>query len=941
MNFDGISDPNDVEVILQIGALSSRGAGANENPNIILERRLFPPENGASDPRNPANLSEIGRLASITLDASDRARLQNAAYLRLLVVREGNTDDFSGRVILAPPIVWGSFWRPIVVYGDEITPVQTPDGSAVSAAVNVSESIDLSLERAFPHIINRLNSTQGRNRVLEISWGSPPSTVVLPAGTGPGADGRIPAVPLASYRSLSFFVRRPIAENPANQTALDSAALRFILARGPASLGRPGETAIDVSIPLTDFGAAGTAPGEWARVDIYYRGANPRVEVGGVQVFNPFNSPVNVNAASFNAAGSGFGQGIDETQASYTAFFLEPGNMPLPAGNMAVDEIILEDPVPSYRLNAGASVEWTRPGVLVRFGDQAALADLSFQAAVETGAEGNPFEDDYRNGSIGMSGRTLTEFSLFGFRISGMYAYSLHASDAVDGGAEHTWAAGHTVSRFFGPLFIQDAFENAPADRTRSHRASIVLNTRIRSNLSGEAIYEDQRLRRRWQAGTGGRLAPQAPLYMFLDTAAGISERLEGSLELGNYAESWVNSAELLALDSGAGAENRDLVGSFRTRLATLPLGVEVYFRGSSSYSQLSNISHSSSLARLDVPLQPAGRNFRLLFRGEREYRRELFGREYFTASADFRHDAELWTDSVNDAVPLMFTLPFHSLFDPGMRDLMGEFADAGRSDYLQPHSSLFADRFELSLLTSGNYGLSSFFLPNRIQFRISRILEQRLDTPRDTLNVGALLGFSSVNMFGAMGARPIFNFYMGDEFSHSLEGAVSFPHGEPVGWNIRAVQNAFFFGFSGAELSFSNTLTVSSPARFGEGNRWTDVLTVAWTSPMESTLLGTLYAAFIGRAQGRNSWIPVGNLAQYDYELFRRNILEFIFERIPDIIDGDYNRFSLAVGHESIVRIFGRMNLSTFARLDFSQDNNTRIFSFLATIGTTLNLMF
>ena len=935
MNFsENLHDADDIQVILQIGALASRDTGGFENPNLTLERRLFPPGPGVLlYPGTGGTLDTSARIASFDLDDSERARLQNAAYLRLLIIRPESSNaagDLQGRVILAPPIVWGSFWRPVVVAAaDNGDGIDINSTRTTGNKVNVVEEIDFSLERTYPGIINRLNSA-GRNRVLSLSWHG-----FSGANTGPGVDGRLPAIPLSNYRSLSFFLRRPQAAFPADQDALDDATLRFIIARGPSSVNRANEIALEASIPLAAF--SGVAPGEWARVDLQYRGTAQRVLVGGAPVSGASVIYRN-SAANFNG-----GHGMEGVMASYAAFFLVPGNYDIPAGNMALDEIILEDSIPSYRLNSGASVEWAHPGVVLRIREQAILSNLSFQAALESAAEGNPFEDEgngdfangsFANGSFGMSGRTVAAFSLFGFRISGNYSYTLNAAHGTETG--HTWAAGHSVSRSFGPFFIQDSFENAPDDRTMKHRVAIALRTRIRGNIYGEAVYEDSRLRRRWQAGTGGRLAREFPLYLFVDTQAGINERLAGSeLELGNYAETWLNSFDFLLPDSGAGSESRDARGSFRARLGTSPLGTEFYFRGTSSFSRLRETSQSTSLARLDFPFNPAGRNFRLLFRSEREYRRELFGESF-----DFHHDGEIWAESLADAMPLMLFTPFRSLFDPNMGNYMNEFASAGTSPALEPNSSLFADRIEFTLLSSGNYGVSSLFLPNRVSFRLSRILEQRLDTPRDSLNLGAVLGFSAVNMFGAMGAVPLFSFYQGDEFSHALETTLSFPKGEAAAWSIRATQNAFFFGFTGAELSFSNTLTMNSSARAGEGIRVTDILTMALTSPRENTLLGTLYAAFARRAREQDSWIA-SNLAQYEYELLGRQTLEFVFERVPNAIDGDYNRFSFAVGHESIVRIFGRLNLSAFGRLNFSQDANTRIFSFFGTIGTTLHLMF
>ena len=93
--------------------------------------------------------------------------------------------------------------------------------------------------------------------------------------------------------------------------------------------------------------------------------------------------------------------------------------------------------------------------------------------------------------------------------------------------------------------------------------------------------------------------------------------------------------------------------------------------------------------------------------------------------------------------------------------------------------------------------------------------------------------------------------------------------------------------------------------------------------------------------ARDQNSWLTLANLAESEYELFRRESLEFIFEKVPDAGSGDYNRFSFIIGHESMVRIFGKLNLSVFAKLKMSEDYGTGTFTFLGTIGTSLNLMF
>ena len=93
--------------------------------------------------------------------------------------------------------------------------------------------------------------------------------------------------------------------------------------------------------------------------------------------------------------------------------------------------------------------------------------------------------------------------------------------------------------------------------------------------------------------------------------------------------------------------------------------------------------------------------------------------------------------------------------------------------------------------------------------------------------------------------------------------------------------------------------------------------------------------------ARTQSSWLGLANLAEAEYSLFRRESLEFVYESIPAASGESNVRFSLAIGHESMVRIFGRMTLSTFAKLRISNDFNTQNFSFLGSIGATLNLMF
>ena len=932
MNFSRTPLAGEITVIFQMGALADKDSGNPENPNLIMQKQIYMP--GLKEDSNPDIFDHDIRIATIQMDDTDRSKLQGAKYLRILILWDdiGTNGSLNGRLVLMPPIVRGANWRPVIAKGNEIRAARNfitgePEVKAV-------EEPDLALGLKYSGMISRLHSESGRQRILEISWNGPGA--FSNDGAGPGADGRLPSIPLLNYSSLSFFIRRPLAaantgktETHPDQVLLNSGTLRFIIGSGPDSLKNSGEIALMADVPLEALRDTGAGPGEWTRVDIKYRGSSRQLLINGDPVPGALVT-YNSSAAAKNSGGNAENTEQGSWNSSYAAFLLipDPGN-PFPDGNVAIDEIFLEDPVPSYRLNNGASVEWTRPGSILKIRDKTVISDVYLQSAIETGAQGNPFDEE-KDGHFGMNGRGRAEISILGARLTGNYSYSLSSSQNEETG--YTWTAGHSLSRSFGPLSIRESFDNAPADRTMNHRLALSLNARIRGDLSWETVYESEMLRRRWYLGSSGKPSEKLPLNFSADASAVMNVKSDPEEnKLFNYGAAWINSFGYLLPDSGSDAENREILMNFRAGLETMPVGSEVFFRLDSLYSSPDDISQAGSLLRLDLPINPGGSNIRLNFRMEREYRRNVFA-----TKAGFLNDWQNWADSFSDAASIMFSLPFYSLFAPNQDSRMDKFGSINSINIAQ-----FADRYELSLQKAQAYGLSSFFLPRRFTFRTGRLLERKLETPRDTLSFGTGLGFSSINMFGAMGAAPLFGFYQNDEFSHSLDAQLSFPKNEKVSWGIRSDQAMSFHALSGSELALNNTLTINSSSRIGEGSRWTNNLLATWIVPMESSLLGRAYDFLIGMAGRQASWLTLANIAKLEYDLLRMETLEFVMERVPSVSEGDYFRFSVVAGHESVVRIFGKLNLSVFAKIKLSEDFNTNILSFLGTIGTSLYLMF
>jgi hypothetical protein len=932
-DFDQTLAENNLKVIFQAGSLLEENSLPLENPNLVMEEII--PFFNPSDPSDPHYKPfGNGAVASIPLNDEDRRKLKNATYLRLLIYLKSGSVPLSGRVLLAPPIVMGAGFRPVTVDGNGIKLASDPSPPPLPSSVWVTETLDdFNLSSRYGDLIDKLHGEGGKNqRVLELSWED------LSSSQGVGADGRVGAIPLDNYRSLSFFVRRPKAKSAADQLDLNKATLCFILGRGPGSFNNPRETALKAEIPLAAFDTAGITAGNWTKVTIRYRGKNKGVFLDDTRVAEVEYRPEVYGAAS-NADSLAGGQ------SSYMAFLLLPGTADLPDGTMALDEVILEEASPSYRLNAGGTAEWRKPGAILELGNTEVLSDFFISTALETGAKGDPFNsEEGEEGSFNMSGRSRGEISFLGARISGNYSYALSTGN-YSGETGYTWSAGHGISRAWGPFSVQENFADSPGGKTMNHKFALALTAPFRSGLSGEMLYEDNKLSRKWETSFGGNPAKKIPLDISLTAGAGWTETTRGpEKNLPSYGGAWAGSWESLVPDSGYGASRRESRMLFKTTLGTDPVGAELSLEGSTNFSRFNKTTQGSTLARLDIPWSPQfnSRTYRFLFRGEREYRRTLL-----YDSVDIRDDEEKYAESLRDSLPLMFSVPFYSLFNPNMGKTMTDSNSAflsGASGNSLLNYGQFGDRFEFSLRMPENYGLSSIFIPSRISGRINRVLEQKLDTPSDTLNLGGGLGFSSINIFGAFGAAPLFKFYQSDEFSHSIDTAVAMPRGEKNSWKVQAEQAMNFHGFTGAELALTNTFTISSTNYTGTGNRWTESLALEWIYPMKKSLLGALYSKFTGLAKSQSSWLALAGLAAAEYEQIRKETLEFVFEHVPAAsaaYSDDYNRYSLIFGHESSIRVFGRLNLAVFAKLNISEDSNTRILSFLASVGTTLNVSF
>jgi hypothetical protein len=112
--------------------------------------------------------------------------------------------------------------------------------------------------------------------------------------------------------------------------------------------------------------------------------------------------------------------------------------------------------------------------------------------------------------------------------------------------------------------------------------------------------------------------------------------------------------------------------------------------------------------------------------------------------------------------------------------------------------------------------------------------------------------------------------------------------------------------------------------------------MALLWTIPAKKTLLSLIYDKTMGRLTGADNFPAIRSLAASDYEKLHRESLELVIDR-----SGDYGDYSVILGHESLVRILGKLSLSAFSKLNVKFNEYSETLSFILNLGTSLTITF
>jgi hypothetical protein len=278
-----------------------------------------------------------------------------------------------------------------------------------------------------------------------------------------------------------------------------------------------------------------------------------------------------------------------------------------------------------------------------------------------------------------------------------------------------------------------------------------------------------------------------------------------------------------------------------------------------------------------------------------------------------------------------------------GDPEIIQKLDESAHEQHLVHEYSRFSDNFSLSFTLPARTGISSLWVPNGIGAGLGRTTERKLDTGFDLLDLNGALNFSSVNLFGAWGATPVFPFYASDEFDHGLEGAIAFPREETISWRTGSVARLAFFGFSGGSLGLNNSITVGENSRRGQFDTgksnplsWVESMELQWTRPSKKGLLKTLWDYGMRALGLRASWIVLAGIPEAIYDAQLKERLELTLDH-----SGDYLNLTALAGHESHIIITGRLDFSVFGEIGTTWEEETNTLSLAFSIGTGLRVSF
>ena len=617
------------------------------------------------------------------------------------------------------------------------------------------------LHAAYDLVEDRFNNGDEDQKVLRLEWTGMEGTAV----------GPVPEVPLKSYETLRFYYRLASLGTPGDPTDL-SLTLK----------GNEG----DYTVRLENISVSAA----WSEVSVDLKSG--RVSVKGD---NP--------AASVSGSAS-----IIARQARFS---IENGN----GGVIFLDELHISDPVLSSDLGALSSARYSRDGEILDLRGLPLLSDFSWSGNSRVASSG------FASGFTPADGRVYRVYNQAAF--SSLYSrasFNLNIREADTGPQV---SGGHTLTiPEQGPLQIEDSYTHDPVqeDFSFTKQNSLHLETpRVRAGFISRASYNDDTLNQTWRTEAeispfeGFSLSPRLNLTNSVSDP-GVDFRSW-------YGDGWVQGTRLLIYQEELMPTDRSVSLFFPLESRTgdiytvriLP-SAESYRYGTDPRKELDTLGLDVKFGGVLFPDVFNRLDYTLYY--SRDFSGEMSPGNTKKENG-FATDASSWAAAVGDQDYFISAPPLAEIVQDSA---LGAFRDGTAGFDAASYSPVAG----VSLERRFSSRLVDLVIPSYLAFNIDRSYKREYDAVTSSLGTETTARMTAVNLFGSLGAYPLFGWYESDQLSSSFQLSTRYEDDLDFSWRYR--NEILLFGPGLSEYALNNNLSFSSE---DERPAWSGSIKASW----------------------------------------------------------------------------------------------------------------
>ncbi len=657
-------------------------------------------------------------------------------------------------------------------------------------------------------------------------------------GTDGAAVGPVPEVPLDSYETLRFYYRlhSPI-----------SADLSLTLK------GDEGEYRVE----LADIEQSSS----WSEVSVNMKSGKVSVEGGSISSATVSGSTnIIARQATFSIANAG-------------------------GGVVFLDELHISDPVLSSDLGVLSSARYSKDGDILRVKGLPLFGNFSWSGNSRVASSG------FASGFTPADGRVYRVYNEAAF--SSLYSRARLSLNIREADTGPQVSGSHTITiPEDGPLQMEDSYTHDPVqeDFSFTKQNSLKLNLNGASaGFTSRAAYNDDTLSQTWK--TEAEISPFesfsfSPLLNLTNTLSDPGVDFHSF-----YGDGWVQGTRLLIYQE-------ELLPTDRSSGLFLPMETRWGDEYSVRILPSAENSRYGTDPRKELDSMGLELNFSgALFPGDFNsldyslyYRRDFSG-EFSPGDTQkekgFSTDASSWADTVGDQ-DYFFSAP--PVVEITRDSALGAFRDgtAGfdAADY-SPVTGISLERRFSSRLTD-------LLVPSYLAFEVSRSYERSYDSVTSSLGTDTTARMTAINLFGSLGAYPLFRWYESDQFSSSFQLSTYYDDDLDFSWRYR--NEIMLFGPGLTEYALSNNLSFSN-----------DDDRPAWSGSLKATWF---------QAMAFNFSLPLGglNMPPADKHLRHRETLDW--ELSP--VEGETWSRTMSVKHATGITFGGQGSIEVYLAFGF-----------------------